>query len=77
MMRMTCQIHHYKISLLNVAMLSTTWAPTSPSIIWKGTVIAYAKKDEPEVDCFEMSETYEAQKAIHYRKNCYFSAAIQ
>ena len=38
--------------------------------IWKGTIVAYADKDEPEVDCFKISETYEeAQKAIQYRNH--------
>ena len=38
--------------------------------IQKGTVVAYANKDEPEVNCFEISETYEeAQEAIQYRNH--------
>ena len=38
--------------------------------IQKGTIVAYANKDEPEVDCFKISETYEeAQEAIQYRNH--------
>ena len=38
--------------------------------IWKGTVVAYTDKDEPEVDCFKISKTYEeAQEAIQYRNH--------
>ena len=38
--------------------------------IQKGTVVAYADKDEPEVDCFKISETYEeTQEAIKYKNH--------
>ena len=38
--------------------------------IQKGTVVAYANKDQPEVDCFKISETYEeAQEVIQYRNH--------
>ena len=36
----------------------------------KGTVIAYADDEEPEMDCFEIAETYEeAQDTMQYRNH--------
>ena len=41
-----------------------------PMYILKGTVIAYADDEEPEMDCFEIAEMYEeAQKTIQYRNH--------
>ena len=34
-------------------------ATHGPIYIPKGTVIAYADNEEPEMDCFEIAETYE------------------
>ena len=31
----------------------------NPVYIPKGTIVAYAKKDEPKMDCFEIAKTYE------------------
>ena len=41
-----------------------------PVYIPKGTVIAYADNEEPEMDCFEIAETYEeAQETMQYRNH--------
>ena len=41
-----------------------------PIYIPKGTVIAYADDEEPEMDCFEIAETYEeAQETMQYRNH--------
>ena len=41
-----------------------------PVNIPKGTVIAYADNEEPEMDCFNIAETYEeAQETMQYRNH--------
>ena len=41
-----------------------------PIYIPKGTVIAYADDEEPEMDCFKIAETYEeAQETMQYRNH--------
>ena len=38
--------------------------------ISKGTVVAYTDDEEPEMECFEIAETFEeAQQAIQYRNH--------
>ena len=45
-------------------------ATHGPICIPKGTVIAYADDEEPEMDCFEIAETYEeAQETMQYRNH--------
>ena len=45
-------------------------ATHGPVYIPKGTVIAYADDEEPEMDCFEIAETYEeAQETMQYRNH--------
>ena len=51
-------------------MLSTTSPAHGPIYIPKGTVITYADDEEPEMDCFEIAETYEeAQETMQYRNH--------
>ena len=69
-MEMTHQICHSKVSLLKLPYIIYNLDAHKSIYIWKGTVVAYANKDEPEVDCFEISETYEeAQEVMQYRNH--------
>ena len=56
--------------LIKIPYVIHNFAAHGPIYILKGTVITYADDEEPEMDCFEIAETYEkAKETMQYRNH--------